>query len=158
MCVLPCNNTLQWSAGRDVFVSLSLRRLGLLLETVPVGGVFLRQGRGHGDELAERQQRERGRRRARRSMTLMGGAEEEKDLNLCFESCRTLIVCSTVLTGDAGPGPGPSATATWWSASNKLSCMKTQEQTSQLKVEFSFLVNFAGADSRHHMTKCTRQS
>lgn len=90
--MLPCNNTLQWSAERDVFVSLSLRRLGLLLKTVPVGGVFLRQGRGHGDEVTEGQQRERGGRRARRSMTLMRGGEEEKDLNALKMSAHSSCV------------------------------------------------------------------
>lgn len=40
-----------------------------------------------------------------------------------------------VLTKDAGPGPGPSATATWWSLSNKHSCRNTQEQTNQHKVK-----------------------
>lgn len=34
-------------------VSLSLRGFGLHLEADPVGGVFLRQGRGQGDEVTE---------------------------------------------------------------------------------------------------------
>lgn len=51
-------------------VSLPLRRLSLPLKAIPVAFVFLRQGRGRGNEVAEGQRRERGGRRKRRAQSL----------------------------------------------------------------------------------------
>lgn len=58
-----------------VCISLSLRGFSLHLEALPVGRVFLCQGWGRGDEVAERQQAECGGRRARQTKRLKGREE-----------------------------------------------------------------------------------
>lgn len=57
---------------RCVCIALSLWGFSLHLEAVPVVGVFLCQGCGRGDEVTERQQRERGGRRKTLKKRLRG--------------------------------------------------------------------------------------